>query len=180
MKRNARVREEGATVRSFAAIDFETANYSRDSACAIGVTVVRQGHIADLERRLIRPPTRNFFFTHIHGLSWEDVKNEPSFAEVWRNLYPAFADVDFLAAHNASFDRGVLYACCANHRLRQPAKPFVCTVQVARSVFDIYPTTLSDVCQRSRIPLVHHEAGSDAEACARITIAVMKCGWQPF
>lgn len=91
-----------------------------------------------------------------------------------------FFDVEFLVAHNASFDRGVLYACCDNHRLRRPEKPFVCTVQVARSIFGIYPTTLSDVCRRLRIPLVHHEAGSDARACARITLAAMARGWQPF
>ena len=156
-----------------------TANHSRDSACAIGVALVRQGRLVALERRLIRPPTPDFFFTHVHGIEWEDVRNEPSFAEVWADLHPVFADVDFLAAHNAPFDRSVLHACCETHRLRVPAQPFICTVQMARSVFDIYPTNLPAVCRRLRIPLSHHEAGSDAEACARIVLAAMKHGWRP-
>ena len=29
----------------FAAIDFETANYARDSACAVGITIVQAGRI---------------------------------------------------------------------------------------------------------------------------------------
>ncbi|MCY4428198.1 MAG: 3'-5' exonuclease [Halieaceae bacterium] len=164
---------------SFAAIDFETANYGRDSACAIGVAIVREGRMVALERRLIRPPTEEFFFTHIHGLTWEDVRSAPAFAEVWGDLYPAFADVDFLAAHNASFDRGVLNACCGGHRLSRPTQGFVCTVQVARSIFNIRPTRLSDVCRHLRIPLDHHEAGSDAEACARIILAAAERGWRP-
>ena len=169
----------GSSVHNFAAIDFETANHSPDSACAIGVALVRQGRLVAVEQRLIRPPTPDFFFTHVHGIEWEDVRDEPSFAEVWTDLHPVFADVDFLAAHNAPFDRSVLHACCETHRLRVPAQPFVCTVQMARSVFDIYPTNLPAVCRRLRIPLSHHEAGSDAEACARIVLAAMKHGWRP-
>ena len=179
MGRKSTIGRKEAGEYSFAAIDFETANYGRDSACAIGVAIVREGRMVALERRLIRPPTEEFFFTHIHGLTWEDVRSAPTFAEVWGDLYPAFADVDFLAAHNASFDCGVLNACCGGHRLSRPAQAFVCTVQVARSIFDIRPTKLSDVCRHLRIPLDHHEAGSDAEACARIILAAAERGWRP-
>ena len=54
--------------------------------------------------------------------------------------------MEFLAAHNASFDRSVLLACCARYRLRAPRTPFTCTVQLARAQWGIYPTTLPDVC----------------------------------
>ena len=179
MKPHSVARKKRATGPSFVAIDFETANHSRDSACSVGVAIVQGGRIVALERRLIRPPTREFLFTHIHELTWNDVRNEPSFAGVWTDLLPALADTDFLAAHNASFDRSVLHACCETHRLRPPEQKFVCTVQLARSVFGIYPTKLPDVCRHLRIPLSHHEAGSDAEACARIVLAAMDRGWNP-
>ena len=164
---------------NFAAIDFETANYRRDSACAIGVAFVRDGCIVDVRRHLIRPSTRKFWFTGIHGLTWEDVKDSPMFDEVWRTLDSSVADVDFLAAHSAPFDRGVLKACCESHDLRPPEQPFVCTVHVARSIWNIRPTRLPDVCRHLNIPLTHHEAGSDAEACARIVIAATQRGWRP-
>ena len=179
MKSPAMARKRKAKGGRFVAIDFETANHSRDSACSIGIAIAEGGRIVALEQRLIRPPTDDFRFTHIHGLTWSEVRNEPSFGAVWKDLHPVVADADFIAAHNASFDESVLRACCATHRVRLPKQLFVCTVKVARSVFGIYPTKLPDVCQHLRIPLSHHEAGSDAEACARIVLAAMDRGWTP-
>lgn len=161
----------------FAAIDFETANNSRDSACAVGVVVVSGRRIVDRVYHLIRPPTREFLFTHVHGLTWFNVCSAPTFAEMWPGLRERIGDVDFFAAHNAPFDRSVLGACCATYRVRAVPQPFVCTVQVARNVWSIYPTKLPDVCNRLGIALRHHSADSDAEACARIVIAAAKAGW---
>lgn len=39
----------------FTAIDFETANASRDSACAIGLVTVKDGRIIDEYYKLIKP-----------------------------------------------------------------------------------------------------------------------------
>jgi DNA polymerase-3 subunit epsilon len=105
-------------MNTFAAIDFETANYSADSACALGVVIVKGGRIVRREHHLIRPPTRDFVFTHIHGLTWQDVRSAPTFAEVWADLRQLLQGVTFLAAHNARFDRNVLSACCHSYRLR--------------------------------------------------------------
>jgi DNA polymerase-3 subunit epsilon len=163
----------------FAAIDFETANYSRDSACAVGLVVVDRGRIVDRAYWLIRPPTREFIFTYIHGLTWQDVRNAPTFADLWPELRKRIGSVEFLAAHNAPFDSGVLISCCSTYRLAAVRQPFVCTMRVAREVWEIYPTRLPDVCARLRIPLRHHHADSDAEACARIVLAAEKAGWAP-
>jgi len=163
---------------TFAAIDFETANCSPDSACAIGLVVVKGHSIVRREHYLIRPTDGQFTFTHIHGITWNDVQDAPTFAELWPTLRELIAGVDFLAAHNAPFDRRVLYSCCETHRLPQPAHPFVCTVRLARAVWSVYPTKLPDVCRHLKIPLKHHQADSDAEACARIVMAARKAGWQ--
>lgn len=161
----------------FAAIDFETASYGGDSACALGAAIVEDGVIVQRLYELIRPPSRRFSFTHIHGLAWHDVKDAPDFAAVWEAFAPALADVEFLAAHNAPFDKGVLGACCTRYRLPPPAQPFVCTVQLARAQWEIRPTKLPDVCRHLGIELRHHQADSDAEACARIVIAAEQAGW---
>jgi DNA polymerase-3 subunit epsilon len=163
----------------FAAIDFETANHDRASACAVGLVVVDGGRIVDRMYELIRPPTREFIFTHIHGLTWSDVQSAPSFADLWQSLERQIRSVEFLAAHNAPFDRGVLSSCCQSHGLAVPRRQFVCTVRVAREVWNIYPTKLPDVCERLRISLRHHHAGADAEACARIVMAAARAGWTP-
>jgi DNA polymerase III subunit epsilon len=163
----------------FAAIDFETANYNRDSACAVGIVIVSEGKIVQRIHTLIKPPNSFFQFTHIHGLTWEDVEDEAEFREVWPNINKHIKDVEFLAAHNASFDRGVLNACCSTYGLSNITKPFICTVQVARSKWNIHPTKLPNVCDHLNIELNHHEALSDAEACARIILAAEAEGWMP-
>src|SRR5271169_3112984 len=156
---------------NFVAIDFETANYARNSACAIGLVKVAEDEIVDQAVYLIRPPTREFVFTYIHGLTCSDVAKADDFGTLWPRIEPLFEGANFLAAHNASFDKGVLRACCARYGISAPATPFRCTVRISRRAWNIYPTKLSDVCQKLGIALNHHEALSDAMACAQIVLA---------
>jgi DNA polymerase-3 subunit epsilon len=156
---------------NFVAIDFETANHRRDSACAVGLVKVVDGEIVDKAVHLIRPPTRQFAFTYIHGLTWRDVAEQETFGALWPQIAPILDGAEFFAAHNAPFDAGVLHACCETYGLSAPSLPFRCTVQIARRVWNIYPTKLSDVCRELAIALNHHEALSDAMACAQIVLA---------
>jgi len=160
----------------FLAIDFETANPYRDSACSVGLVRVEKNKVVDKKVYLIRPPYKDFMFTYIHGISWKDVAQAPTFGELWPELLPWFQDVDFVAAHNASFDSSVLRACLKKYQISGPDLPFNCTVQLARNTWDLYPTKLPDVCRHLKIELKHHEALSDALACAKIVIAAQKVG----
>jgi DNA polymerase III subunit epsilon len=58
------MRQRGATAKAldFAAIDFETADYERDSACAVGIVRVADGRVVRRVYHLIRPPRREFVF----------------------------------------------------------------------------------------------------------------------
>jgi DNA polymerase III subunit epsilon len=158
----------------FVAIDFETADYGPDSACALALVRVEGSRIVRRSYFLIRPPRRTFFFSYLHGITWEMVAGEPSFGELWPEMQPLLADVEFLAAHNAPFDRGVLHTCCAAQGIESPRLPFLCTVKLARQTWKLFPTKLPNVCEFLGIPLDHHNAASDAEACARIVIAARK------
>jgi DNA polymerase-3 subunit epsilon len=155
---------------TFVALDFETADYGRDSACALGLARVDNGLIVDRAYHLIRPPRRTFVFTYIHGITWEDVRSAPTFGEIWPAISPFLRGAEFLVAHNASFDRGVLGACCRAAGIEPPAIPFQCTMRLSRRLWGIQPTTLPAVCRHFAIPLDHHNAASDTEACARIMI----------
>ncbi len=95
----------------FAAIDFETANRDRNSACAVGLVVVSGRRVVERFYHLIRPPTRKFEFTFSHGIGWQHVREAPTFAQLWPELERRLRAVDFVAAHNAGFDRGVLESC---------------------------------------------------------------------
>jgi len=161
------------------ALDFETANHSPNSACQLGLVRIEGWRIVSAASWLIRPPTDEFFFSYLHGITWDHVSGEPHWGELWPVLAPHFKGVDFLAAHNAPFDQGVLAATCAEYGLSPPAQPFVDTVALARKVWSIYPTKLNLVCERLGIELNHHEALSDAKACAEILIQARAKGWAP-
>jgi DNA polymerase III subunit epsilon len=162
--------------RTFVAIDFETADHGPDSACAVGLVRVEGGVIVARESVLIRPPRPYVMFTSIHGITWPMVRDLDPFAGVWPRLAPLLEGADALAAHNAPFDRRVLVACCTSAGLPVPSLQFFCTVQIARRTWNTRPNSLSAVCARLGIPLKHHDAGSDAEACARIALAAVATG----
>jgi DNA polymerase-3 subunit epsilon len=154
----------------FVAIDFETADYGRDSACAVALVRVEGQRIVGRRVALIRPPRREFLFSCLHGITWPDVAGAPTFGECWPQLSDFLEGARFLAAHNSSFDRGVLKACCDRAGLYAPTQPYLCTVRLARETWNVRPTKLPNVCAHLKIPLAHHDPGSDAEACARIVI----------
>jgi DNA polymerase III subunit epsilon len=162
--------------RRFAALDFETADYGRDSACALSIVIVENGQVVQTRTELIRPPRQEFYFTYLHGISWSHVKNKPPFGELWPDLQKLLDQVDFVAAHNATFDRSVLRACCETAQHEHVRLPFLCTVKLAREVWNLFPTTLAHVAHHLHIPLKHHDAASDALACAQIVIKALEKG----
>ena len=165
---------------TFVALDFETADHGRDSACAVGIVKVRGTRIVHEAAYLIRPPRQTFYFSHLHGITWEHVAKEPCFRSVWLRIRPILSDAEFLVAHNASFDSSVLGVCCEAARIRPPELGFHCTMRLARQTWGIYPTRLPDVCRRLRLPLDHHDPLSDARACAKIIIEAIQQGWSPY
>ncbi len=85
----------------FAAIDFETADHGRDSACSLGVVVVEGLQVVGKAHFLIRPPRRQFVFSWLHGITWADVADKPPFREVWPEALELLGGVQFIAAHAA-------------------------------------------------------------------------------
>jgi DNA polymerase-3 subunit epsilon len=169
--------DEHPSLAPFAALDFETADYRPDSACALAVVRVEEGEIVARKTLLLRPPRRRIMFTYIHGIRWEHVQDAPTFEEAWHEFAPLLEGVRFLAAHNASFDRAVLSACQSAAGLTPVRIPFLCTVRLARACWELRSAALPNVCRFLDLPLNHHEAGSDAEACASIVLAAWLAGF---
>ena len=161
------------------AIDFETADYEADSACALGIVAIENGKIARQAHQLIRPPRKQFVFSYIHGISWNDVKRQKTFGEIWDGFRDFWNGADYFVAHNAPFDRNVLSTCCSAASREPPECPFICTVRVARSHWKFRPANLPSVCTQLGIELKHHDAASDAMACATILVRAMAEGFLP-
>ena len=107
----------------YVALDFETADYQPDSACAVGLAKVRGGEVVDTLYSLIRPPRRRVLFTWVHGITWKDVQGSPTFLEFWPQMASFLQGVTHLVAHNAPFDRRVLEACCQSNGIALPDLP---------------------------------------------------------
>ncbi|MGC8829299.1 MAG: exonuclease domain-containing protein [Verrucomicrobiia bacterium] len=164
---------------TFAAIDFETANEKMDSACAVSVVLFNKKGELGVKTKLIRPPYKNFRYSRIHGITYDDVKYAQQFPEVWSDLSKMIKEASLLCAHNARFDQTVLKECCKRYGIPCPQKEFICTLKIAREHFKIKPARLDNVCKRLNIPLIHHDPESDAKACASIVIKAIKRGY-PF
>ena len=156
---------------NFTAIDFETATPYHNSACALGIVTVENGEIVDTYVSLIQPPENKIWrrFTEIHGISWRDTLNTPTFAELYPELRKRLAGRT-LVAHNISFDRDVLQQTMKCHGIDYSdlqIPNWECTLEIYRKK-GFKPADLATCCNRLGIELNHHEALSDALACAKL------------
>lgn len=162
--------------RPIVALDFETANERRDSACAVGLAWIEGGAVVRRESCLIRPRELRFSPGNIrvHGILPADVRHRPEFPEAMAEFLPDLS-AGLILAHNAPFDLGVLRASLAAYGLAVPPFASLCTVQIARKVFpDPAGCGLGKVAARLGIRFEHHDAGEDAYACAEIALAAVR------
>lgn len=168
--------------RPWVAIDFETASSEGASACALGIAVIEGDRIAKERHWLIQPPGNHFerMFTRVHGIDAELVAQEPQFAEVWREVEPYLAGAVVLA-HNAPFDMRVLRASLRHYGIPTPSTGgYHCTVTLSRKMLPELPRhRLPDVCEHCGIELRHHDAASDAAACARVALHCLRVSGEP-
>lgn len=158
---------------NFFAMDFETANNHRSSACSIGIVAVQNNHIVKRIHHLIQPEeTFNLRNIDIHHITPQMVKDALTFAELWPSLAPIFQPQHLVVAHNAPFDNSVLRATLEKYQLPMPRFLSIDTVKTSRELYPDLPNhRLDTVSHALDITLEnHHNASADSEACAKILI----------
>jgi DNA polymerase-3 subunit epsilon len=156
---------------NFVAIDFETAEYSRESAISVGLAKYRNGRLVDSWYSLIRPPELYIRpdFTEIHGLTVPDVKDAPFFDAVWKKDIRSFIGKLPLAAHNAAFDMSVLRAALEWYKLSVPPLKYFCTLKLARTAWpELKSHALASLGEHFGIDYDAHNAMADAKTCGII------------
>lgn len=159
-------------MENFVAIDFETANNYRNSACAVGIVTVTDNVITDEYYTLIQPPQNQYNYHNIlvHGIRPEDTIDAPSFEDVYFEIKHLLQN-QLVVAHNESFDRSVLKNTMEFYSLNYSqlnlAEKWECTYRIFKQK-GIVPTKLSDCARRFNLQLNHHEALSDAKVCAQL------------
>ncbi len=155
---------------SFSAIDFETA--VGHNACSVGIVMVENGSIIDEYHALIQPPFNeyNFYNILVHGITPDDTWDAPLFSEVFPEIKKRLQN-NIVVAHNEAFDRGVLRRSMEDYNIHaselNTRNMWECTVKIYRKL-GYKPANLAACCARNKIELQHHDALSDARACAKL------------
>ena len=145
---------------------------------AIGVAVVEGGAIVQELATLINPETHfDRFNIELTGITPEAAAKAPTFPQLWQQLEPIFSS-GLLVAHNATFDLAVLLKCLRGYGIHwRDRVDYACTVRMGRKCYPSFPNhKLDTMCRFLRIPLEHHQAGSDSRACAALLIDYQKHG----
>lgn len=154
----------------YVAIDFETANSSSTSACSIGIVAIKNDKVVYNEEFLINPCEEfSPFNITIHHITEEDVKDAPTFEELYPRIKKYF-DNTIVFAHNADFDIGVLKALVEKYNLEVPNIKVGCTLKIARKLWkdDLPNCKLSTLSGYLEINHNHHDSLSDAFVCTKI------------
>lgn len=161
----------------FVAVDFETANRRGGvSACQIALVKVRNGVVVDRYATLLKPPPDwdSFEFTYLHGISQRDVRRSPSWTDVVDPVKSFVAGLP-VYAHNAQFDSRVWRELDGFFTTVSLPERFYCTYRLAERVIPGLPNyklpTVTSHCSPG-FQLQHHQADSDAEACALIVSSI--------
>jgi DNA polymerase III subunit epsilon len=157
-------------VNSFTAIDIETAHYSRNSICQIGLARVEKGVFTKKLNLLVQPPGNiyNDRFCGIHGITPAMTKKELTFDKQWHHIEPFIKGQNVVAHNGHSFDFNCLQQSLAHYDISIPVYHKHCT-------YKIYRGKLPDLCMLHGIKLEHHhDALADAIACAQLFLLYLK------
>jgi len=147
---------------NYTAIDIETATPKLWSICQIGIVKVENFEIVDERLINIKPPdnTYSHFNTLIHGMSCHDTECEMCFNEHWKEINQ-YIEGQLVIAHNINFDINSIIQTLEYYNIPAPKFNTFCTYHATGH-------RLIDICNSYGIDIVHHNALSDAIACAKI------------
>lgn len=149
--------------KSYTAIDFETAQGKRWSICQVGLVRVENQIITEHLSILVQPPDNYYWnnFIHIHGITPEQTANAPTFDRIWHQIEPFIKNQNVVAHNGFAFDFHCLKQTLEYYDISNPEFTGHCT-------YRIYGNNLASLCGEYNIPLNHHDALSDARACAEL------------
>ena len=155
-------------IENFIAIDVETANSSRGSICQIGLAAYRGSNRQWVWSTLVNPEQAfDEGNVRIHGIRSQDVQSAPNYPSVFDELKRVI-EGQFVVSH-MGFDCDALTEASWRYGLVLPETRWVDTCSVARLVWpSLHSHALNILCDHFSIELKHHDAASDAVACAEV------------
>jgi DNA polymerase-3 subunit epsilon len=164
---------------SYVVVDVETTGgrpYGGDRITEVAAVVVRDGQLAEVFETLVNPGRPiPAFITQITNISWDMVKDAPTFAAVEPQLLDVIAGNVF-AAHNANFDWRFICSEVFRASGQQLIGRRLCTVRLARKILPQLPRrSLDHVANYYGVEISgRHRAAGDAIATARCLLRLLE------
>ena len=153
---------------SFTAIDFETANYNKNSVCSIGLARFERGELVHQFSSLVQPPNNEYlfkYFTQIHGIKPSDTIHSKTFDLIYPEVSKYFENQTIVAHNGKRFDFHVINKVLSHYNIVVPNFERVDTmVQYPMKLNIAVEQYFSDALKKS-INFDHHNALKDALAC---------------
>ena len=126
----------------YIAIDFETANQFKNSACSVGLVRFINEKETDSCYSLIHPAKMYFILEwtrDIHHISYEHVRDKPYFPEIWDTMVMPFInrtpEIPLVAHNGHSFDMPVIRECCNYFGMELPSLTYFDSLLIARKTW---------------------------------------------
>lgn len=160
----------------YLAIDFETANYYKNSACSVGLVRFIDGKETDSCYSLIHPAKMYFipeWTETIHHISYDDVRNKPYFPEVWDTIVMPFInktpDIPLVAHNGNMFDMPVIRNCCEYFGMDTPNLKYFDSLIIAKKTWpELDSHRLTALGEYFKIDYLAHDALEDSRTCGQI------------
>jgi len=160
---------------NFIAIDFETANPKRVSACAFGYAKVCDCKIIETNGYLIKPVGGHApFQSKIHGIKEEHTFDKPDFGD----LYPEIQDIfNYPLVAHSLFDKQVLKALSDHFNLGLSFEYIDSSSIAKKQLPNLKNCKLKTLVKHFALPAFkHHAPTEDAIACATIFLKLLEYG----
>jgi len=173
--------DELLTNLSYVVVDVETTGgrpYAGDRVTEIAAVAVRNGEIAEVYETLVNPQRAiPPMITAITNITWEMVRDQPTFREICPDVVTALRGNIFVA-HNVTFDWKFVTHEISRASGEQLDGRRLCTVRLARRLLPQLPRRSLDWVARHYgvdIPrAVRHRAAGDAIATAHVLLGLLR------
>lgn len=159
-------------MNNFVCLDVETANYSSDSICQIGIAVFKDGILAQKFETLVNP--QDYFDDlniGIHGITAEMVKDAPTFDQIFNYLRTAFDGQ--IVVHHTAFDRVSINRASLKYGYTPVEFHWLDSARVARRAWQDCRHSgygLASLAEKYNIDFIHHNAFEDARVAGEILL----------
>ena len=162
-------------------LDFETTGFKDNCAVSLALISFKDQELVAKKYFLINPMVEIESGAYrIHNIGYVDIKDKPTFKELWESEIRPYVDDSIIIAHNSKYDTKVLKKEIKRYGLSCNGFKSICTCDNAKKFIskqEISNYKLNTLCEYFDIKLTnHHNAKDDTLACKNLYFKLLELG----